>query len=239
MYRHAFFDVDKTLTRSRSPIDADVAEALETLAAHADIIAVSGARESQILYQLTDRFSGTAHVLAQNGNYARDAESGELQWEEVLDEYMRSDIFEHIECVKQAYPEWFAQVNSDDLIEDRGCQIGFSLYGHNASVSEKEQFDPDRAFRKEVLAAVPFSSNHVDVTIGGTTTFDYFKRGSKKGSNVDRYIRHKGWLYKDCVYIGDGLCPGGNDESVIGVCDTIPVVDQTETPSVIQRILAG
>jgi HAD superfamily hydrolase (TIGR01484 family) len=239
MYRHVFFDVDKTLTRSRSPIDERVASALASLLQYADVITVSGARESQIWYQLTDRFAHHVHILAQNGNYARDATSRELVWEEVLGEQMRADIFDHIERIKQAYPDWFSQLDHNDLVEDRGCQIGFSLYGHNASVKDKEQFDPDRSFRQHVLETVPFSSSYVDVTIGGTTTFDYFNRGSKKGDNVDRYIRHRGWSHADCIYIGDGLQSGGNDESVIGVCETVPVADQTEAPDAIRRILAS
>jgi hydroxymethylpyrimidine pyrophosphatase-like HAD family hydrolase len=72
-------------------------------------------------------------------------------------------------------------------------------------------------------------SERIDVKIGGTTCYDYFKKGHHKGSNVRALIEHKGWDASECVYFGDKLMPGGNDETVIGVIDTIAVTNHRET----------
>ncbi len=65
--------------------------------------------------------------------------------------------------------------------------------------------------------------------MGGSTSLDYIHKDRHKGTNVRRLIDQNGWNAADCVYIGDGLYPGGNDESVIDVIDTIPVADHLET----------
>ncbi|MFP4539407.1 MAG: HAD-IIB family hydrolase [Candidatus Paceibacterota bacterium] len=239
MYKHFFFDVDKTLTRSRSEVEPDMIKVLEELVSKGDVVAVSGAEESQIWKQLTSRFKDSIYILAQNGNYARLPGDEETLWAEELTENMREDIERHIKKVKANFPELFEKVDENDLIQDRGCQIGFSLYGHNAPVEEKEQFDPDLALRKHILLEVPFDSDEVEVKIGGTTTFDYFKKGSTKGANVDRFIKEMDWEHQDCVYVGDGLITGGNDESVIGVCDTVPVKDHKETLVLIKNSFLG
>lgn len=237
MYKRFFFDVDNTLTRSRSEVSSEMVKAMDKLTEQADLIAVSGAEEVQIWKQLTDAFKSKLYILAQNGNYARLPGAKDTIWAEDLTDSMRRDIDKHILAIRERFSILFDNVNEDDLVQDRGCQVGFSLYGHNAPVEEKERFDPDRSLRKRILKEVPFESSEVEIKIGGTTTFDYFKSGSNKGVNVDRLIKYMDWKHDDCIYIGDGLSEGGNDESVIGVCDTLPVSDYKETLNVVNGFL--
>ena len=88
-----------------------------------------------------------------------------------------------------------------------------------------------------MLVEHPLVSDAVEVRIGGTTTFDYFRKGMHKGHNVLELIRRKGWVKDECVYVGDALFPGGNDETVIGVIDTHPVKNPTETLEFIRSVL--
>ena len=71
-------------------------------------------------------------------------------------------------------------INSHDLLEDRQSQIGYSLIGHHEKLDTKRAFDPDSLRRVNILARVPFPSSVVDVKIGGTTCFDYFKKADSK-----------------------------------------------------------
>ena len=45
---------------------------------------------------------------------------------------------------------------------------------------------------------------------------DYFKKGKNK-FNINRLIDLKGWEKEECLFFGDALFPGGNDETVNGV----------------------
>ncbi len=226
-YRHLFFDLDNTLTRSRTKISPEMKDVLTAL--RRDIIVVSGAACSQIQYQV-DGLS--CFCLGQNGNHAV-AHSLDVLWEEKLTDEEREEIFAHIKTI----PRTWDVPDENDLIEDRGGQICYSLYGHHAPVAIKEKFDPDLAVRKKLLEAYPFVSDAIEVKMGGTTGLDYFRKGRNKGYNIARLISEKGWDKNEAVYFGDMLFPGGNDESVIGVIDTIAVTDPADTLQKLKSML--
>jgi hypothetical protein len=48
------------------------------------------------------------------------------------------------------------------------------------------------------------------------------------GGQMTLYIDLQRWENDDCVYFSDGLYPGGNNEAVIGVIDTIAVDDHID-----------
>ena len=173
------------------------------------------------------------YVLGQNGNEAY-APTSELLWKELLSDEHTTLITEHIDEL-QTHTR-FNVVNQNDLIEHRGSQISYSLIGHNEHIDNKKKFDPERTIRRELLQKVPLVSEHIEVKIGGTTCFDYFKKGRHKGYNVKRLIEHMKWNKDNCVYYGDALSPGGNDESVIGVIETIPVSDHRDTYRKLQEL---
>ena len=230
-YRHIFFDLDNTLTRSRSSITPAMREALENLrASKRDIIVVSGAAVEQAISQ-TENFP--ALYLGQTGNHAYDADEKKELWRESLSPIEKEDIFTHIASI----PRPWKVKDESDLIEDRGSQISYSMLGHHEDVPTKEEFDPGGARRRAMLAEHPFVSDTLEVKVGGTTTFDYIRKGKHKGSNVTRLIEEKGWKKNECVYVGDALYPGGNDEAVVGVIDVQPVNNPDGTLAFIQEIL--
>lgn len=227
VYKHLFFDMDGTLTRSRTKITDEMKQALSVAAA--DVVVVSGASVEQIQYQLDGL---NVYTLGANGNHAVCA--GVLLWNDVLSEEEKAEIMAHI----QSLPRSWDVPDENDLAEDRGSQITYSLYGMHAPVADKEQFDPDQSRRKRLLSEYPLVSDSVDVKIAGTTGLDYFKKGCNKGYNVLRLIKDRGWDRAACCYFGDMLFPGGNDESVIGVIDTHAVADPHDTLHKLQSMFA-
>lgn len=225
--KHLFFDMDNTITRSRTPIDPAMRELLERIPS--DIVIVSGQFAESIQKQTAGL---TCAVMGQNGNCVYDESGAELWYSALSDEQSR-EILEHIEKLK-ARANLSVQ-DERDLVEHRGAQLCYSLIGHHEHIEKKEACDPDKTLRTRLLHEVPFDSESVEVKIGGTTTFDYFPKGKHKGFNVMRFIKHRGWSPDDSVYIGDGLFPGGNDEAVIGVIDTIPVEDHHHTKELLAR----
>lgn len=219
--KHLFFDLDDTVTLSRSRIDEAMYALLSTLP-H-DIVVISGAQHTQIEKQILDV---PAYRLGQNGNQAYH-EDGTLLWEERLLPHQEAHVRAHISALQDRVSHPVRDTN--DLIEHRGSQISYSLIGHNEDVHTKKAFDPDRSQRLTLLEAVPFESDEVEVRIGGTTCFDYFMKGRHKGFNVARLIEHEGWNTDACLYFGDALFPGGNDEAVIGVIETVSVADHLDT----------
>ena len=219
--KYIFFDLDNTLTPSRQSIKSGMAEILPRL--NRTIIVVSGSKNQQLRLQVGDlKFFS----LGQNGNQAFDEEI-KLLWENALSLSEKRIIHGHIDLLR---PNLTHHIPDDqDLIEDRGSQISFSIYGHHASPEEKKACDGDFNKRRRLLAEYPLEHDEIEVQMGGSTCLDYFKKGSNKGSNIRRLIETHGWSPIDCVYFGDALFPGGNDESVIGVIDTVAVKDEDDT----------
>lgn len=225
--KYLFFDLDGTLTPSRQLIKKEMFDLLPTL--NRTIIVVSGSKNTQIREQVGDL---SIFSLGQNGNQAIDV-SGKLLWENVLFEDERKVVYEHIELIRPLLIHTIP--DHTDLIEDRGSQISFSIYGHNADPDEKKACDGDFKKRRAILAQCPFVSNTMEVQLGGSTCLDYFKKGFNKGTNVKRLIEMMSWNKEECVYFGDALFPGGNDDTVVGIVDTIKVRNEDDTLSILKE----
>ena len=146
--KHFFFDVDKTLTPSRSEMLAEHQPTFERLCSVADVAAVSGAKESQIRTQIPPKFNGKYFVLAQSGNHAID-KNGVTLWKEDLKEAEVQTILEFVEKIKTELN--LAVKDENDLIENRGAQVSYSLIGHHESLERKYAFDPDATIRLDIL----------------------------------------------------------------------------------------
>lgn len=225
--KHLFFDMDDTVTLTRTPMEDDVYELYASLP-H-DIIIVSGAHINQIQTQVRNL---PFYRLGQNGNQAVNPE-GELLWEQKLSEQHTSLIQDHILSLKEICTHTVA--DEADLVEHRGAQISYSLIGHNEETSKKKAFDPDQQIRKSLLTQVPFEDGTIEVKIGGTTCLDYFEKGKNKGYNILKLIRHMDWDINECIYFGDSLFPGGNDETVIGIIDTVAVQNHRHTHDILKE----
>ncbi len=218
-----FFDLDQTLARSRIMM-AD--EMRDLLISHGDVyeyVVISGAEYTRIKWQIN---GVPMHILGNVGNDAHD-QNGDVLWQNPLTEEQKQEVREHAHKLIEFFN--IPDLNEDDLIEDRLYQMCYSTLGHNADLDAKHAFDPSGEKRKAALQTHPFSSETIEVLIGGTTTFDYFQRGMHKGKNIVRFLAHKGWPKEECVYFGDRLHPGGNDESVIGVIETVSVENPDDT----------
>lgn len=228
-YTHLFFDLDKTITPPRQPMLPEMYELLHNLP-H-DIVIVSGSTLEQMLFQSNNL---PAFRLGQNGNHAT-AVDGSLLWNVPLSAEHRTEILDHISEVVEILDH---ELNHEwNPIEDRGAQITFSPIGNTAPVAIKNAYDPDRSKRESLLRQIPFASKDLVVVIGGSTSLDYIHRERHKGTNVQKLIDLQGWEARDCIYFGDGLYPGGNDEAVIGVIETVPVTDHLDTYQKLHELL--
>lgn len=234
MPKYIFFDLDNTLTRSRSPITKEMTVLLKKLSAKHEVLVVSGAEAKQIETQLGKNLTGTYWSMGQNGNRCID-KKGKLIWENKMDWIQKFEVLNYVHTV--VTKKLFPNKNVHDLVSDRGCQISYSLIGHNEKIETKEQFDPTQIKRLQLLKRFPFKSKNVDVKIGGTTCLDFFIKGKTKGNNVGLLCKEMKWKKSDCLYVGDALFKNGNDETVIGVIPTRSVRDPKETEDVIREIL--
>lgn len=229
-YTHLFFDMDGTVTPSRSKIDPKMKELLASLPSTTAII--SGSHNDQMDHQM----DGLPVIrMGQNGNHVIHPEMGEL-WFDTLTKEEKVEIMVHAQKVWNACDHKVP--DPDDIFEDRGSQISLSLYGHHADPALKKAFDGDFKKRTELLQRFPFVSERVEVKMGGSTCLDYFKKGRNKGFNIDRLIAHMHWNKDECIFFGDALFPGGNDETVVGIIETVQVSDPDDTYSKLSALFS-
>ncbi|MBV9159858.1 MAG: HAD-IIB family hydrolase [Candidatus Kaiserbacteria bacterium] len=240
MPKYFFFDLDKTLTKSRSPMEPDHQELFDRLCSEREVVVVSGGNREQIREQVTPRFDKRYWTLAQSGNHAID-KSGQDLWNEELDTEQIAATFDFIESLKKYFN--IAVKDPNDLVENRGAQISYSVIGFHEDSEKKYAFDPDDSKRQAALAALPeelqrLTEAGIEVTPAGTTTYNFIEAGKHKGFNIKRLLDRNGWSFDECVYVGDALFPGGNDETVIGVVPTKAVTGPDDTFAFIKEMLS-
>lgn len=222
--------MDKTIAPARQPIRPAMYELLSSLPQN--IVIVSGQLCEKIAWQTNNL---PAYRLGQNGNHAIDHAGTEL-WNTPLSEAERAEILAHIATLTEHLPE--APSPAYTPVEDRGAQITFSPIGNTAPIELKKVYDPAAAKRLALLKEVPFTSATIMAVIGGSTSIDYVPRERHKGTNVQKLIELMGWNKDECVYFGDGLYPGGNDEFVIGVIDTVLVESDEDCEEKVREMVA-
>lgn len=199
----------------------------ETLCHTFDVLVISGTAA----WRMKERLPGAPYYLfAENGNHAFSREGNEL-WRNGLSKEQKQMVFERIEQMKKHLA--LTVKDENDLVEDRDVQIAYSLIGHNEELEKKEAFDPKGEKRRQLLAIFAkdvdaLEAAGIEIKIGGTTTIDFFRFGKNKASNIRALMEAKEWKGQDCLYIGDALYPGGNDEVMIGVVPTKEVKSPAE-----------
>ena len=239
------FDIDGTLTRSKSPlednplVDTDMSDLLNKLMEKCKVAIISGASmkqfESQVLAHLTkDREKlENLYLLPTNGTTLCTYKEGTWQCPpvNVLTDKEKKEIY-------VAFDKMLAEVGFaipehvyGEVIEDRGSQITFSAFGQNAPIELKEAWDKDHQKRKEMVSVLkkylPDFASH----IGGTTSIDVTRRGVDKAYGLRELLKYLNLPSEKLLYVGDELYPDGNDApalEVAGGCKAVKGPEETK-----------
>lgn len=235
MARHIFFDLDDTLTPSRAAMLPAHVPLFERLCATHDVIVVTGGSEAQMRKQIPCDHRGHYYMLSQQGNYAVDKD-GSVLWQETVSHAQEEAVRKFARVLAEEFTtaEGLTIPDENDIFENRGSQLASSVFGFHADNNLKYRIDPDQSKRRALLAAHPheiaeLKSLGIEAMPAGTTTIDFILAGKHKGYNITRLLALKGWKKEDCLYMGDALFPGGNDESAVGVIPTHAVKDPADT----------
>ena len=153
MYKHIFFDLDNTLTRSRSKITPRMTRLLKKLSSKHDVIVVSGAEAKQIQFQLGPSLLRSYFIMGQNGNMCV-TKAGESLWERKMSWMQKLQVLTYADRIISK--KLIRYKNILDLVQDRGCQISYSIIGHGEEIDKKEKCDPKQELRLRILRKFPF-----------------------------------------------------------------------------------
>ena len=238
------FDLDGTLAPSKSPLAPETAALLHDLLKIVKVAVISGGAWAQFEKQLL------AHLpqgsLLANLSLLPTCGTKFFQfngkWEELYSEDLTAEQRKKIiDSLDRAVglAGYRAKKVWGEVIEDRGSQVTFSALGQQAPLSEKEEWDPDFAKRKKITAILETLIPEFSIRIGGATSIDVTKPGIDKAYGVGKLRDTLHISFKEMIYIGDALFPGGNDYPAeeAGVV-SIPVKGPDDTNLIISTILA-
>ncbi len=238
------FDLDGTLTQSKSPLDAEMAELLASLLCIVKVAVISGAAwpqfEKQMLAKMP-RHARLQHLSILPTCGTRFYQFAD-EWTSIYsDDFDMNQKAQITSALTQALDSTDTRVPKTwgEQVEDRGSQITFSGLGQQAPIEEKEKWDADFSKRKKIKAALDELIPEFSVNLGGTTSIDVTKFGIDKAYGIRKLRDTLGVTISDMIFIGDAIFPGGNDYPAKQAGATsICVRDPEETKRVIEVIIA-
>ncbi|MDB5266566.1 MAG: HAD-superfamily hydrolase subfamily [Parcubacteria group bacterium] len=216
------FDIDQTLTESKSPLDAEMAALLRTLLDKKRVAVISGGTFEQFKKSIIDPLGASEdelrylYLLPTMGAQLYEYKGG---WKEVYSYALSEDEKQKImEAFGLAFRETgFVQPERiyGVQIEDRGTQITFSALGSDAPNELKYSWDPDHHKRSALVVVLQRELPNFALSIGGTTSIDVTRQGIDKAFGLHELMKHLELSKEEVLFVGDALFPGGNDASVI------------------------
>jgi hypothetical protein len=246
------FDLDGTLTASKSPLTDRMSSLLDKLLDEFQVCVMSGGKftqfESQLLANLRvePKKLKKLHLMPTCGTryYVYEENNG---WKKVYAEDFSKDEKNRILAVLNEGIDHFSLREKKpwgEIVEDRGSQITFSALGQDIvavlgdeGVRRKKAWDPSATKRTKLQNYVMDRLPDFEIRLGGETSIDITKPGIDKAYGIHKLIEMLGIKKEEILFIGDRLEEGGNDYPVkaMGV-DSIAVSDWEDTALIIEAI---
>lgn len=238
------FDLDGTLTESKSPLNQEMASLIERLLTISKVAIISGGSWKQFEVQLLSHIKKLEHLhnlilLPVCGTQLYQYNSDwKILYAEDLTALEKNKIIAALEQASKK-SELQNQKIWGAVIEDRGSQITYSALGQFAPISEKKKWDPDFLKRKLLKQKLDTLIPEFSVRLGGTTSIDITKKGIDKAYGIKKLRDILKIPINEMIFIGDALLPDGNDYPVktTGIA-TVVIKDCNETKLVIEVIIA-
>lgn len=241
------FDLDGTLTASKTNIDQEMIDMLCQLLKKKTVAIIGGGKYEQFQEQLLDHLKYPKELLEKlfplptSGSRMYQYKQG--KWRLV---YKTSLTAQEKKLILDSFKKSFHDVDYippkktyGEIIEDRDSQITFSPLGQKAPLAKKQEWNKTSDIRPKLKTALEKYLSGFTVRLGGATSIDITKKGVDKAYGVRQIKKLLSTPIKKMVYIGDQLQEGGNDFAVVSTgIDTIPVASFEETKDLIRAVVA-
>jgi phosphomannomutase len=215
------FDLDDTLTVSKSKIEQHMADLLGELLARLDVCIITGGTFEQIQSQVLQYLHAPAgrlaylHIMPTCGTRYYAWRNG--AWQRLYAEDLTEDEKRRIISVLAAGAKQLGFWEPDpwgEIIEDRGSQITYSALGQKAPHDAKREWDPDGSKKLKLRDYAAGRLPDLEVRVGGTTSVDVTRKGIDKAYGIKRLTERLDVTPDQLLFIGDRLYEGGNDYPV-------------------------
>jgi phosphomannomutase len=241
------FDLDDTLTVSKSKIDPRMAQLLAQLLASVDVCIISGGKFEQFHTQVLQYIDAPPerlsrlHIMPTCGTRYYTWHDGDwhLNYAEDLSEDEKSRIIEVLTEGAERLGLWELQTWGD-IIEDRGSQITYSALGQTAPAEAKYAWDPSGSKKRKLRDYAAKYLPDLEVRVGGSTSVDVTRKGIDKAYGIGKLCDRLEISADQVLFIGDRLTEGGNDYPVIALgVRWIEVTRWQDTADYVERFVGG
>lgn len=232
------FDIDGTLTRSKSQIDIEMANLICQLIERYKVGIISGANYKQFQEQILDCLKCRSekmrnlYLLPVDGTVFCNYENGwQCRYDAPLSE-------EEKRRIKGAFKNIFEESGFKrpgktygEIIEDRGAQLNFSAFGQGAPIELKESWDPEGKKRTRMIEVLKHTLPDFSIRFGGTTSIEVTKTGVDKAYGLNKLMKETNISKEKILYVGDKFSGDGNDIPVktLGIeCRVISNPEETK-----------
>jgi phosphomannomutase len=241
------FDLDGTLTKSKSDLDQEMASLICQLLRLRYVAVTSGCSfqqfESQFLSGLpksTNLCNLLLFPTCSASGYYYDRKRRRFS-----QAYTNHLSAHDVKKIRRTFGRVFAEIayahpakTYGPVFENRGSQVTFSALGQKAPLRLKRKWDPNQHKRLRIRRLLRTQLHNFEVSIGGTTSIDVTRKGINKTLCVKKVKEHLSAERKDMLFVGDALFRGGNDYIMKSTgIRCISVSGPNETKRLLRRII--
>lgn len=246
------FDLDGTLTRTKSNMDSSMARILRELLRQKKVAIIGGGKYKQFQIQLLAHLDYPKELLSNLYLFPTTATSlyrYQNGWKRVYFlKFSRGERQRIIQALQGVLKEvqYAPKRAYGKLIEDRGTQITLSTLGQDVvrilgarGVRMKEEWlRKNKSLKFRIARLAQKRLPRFEVHAAGFTSIDVTRKGIDKAYGIRQIKKHLKIPIRKMVFIGDALFKGGNDYAArrTGV-DCIAVRGPEDTKKIIRALV--
>ncbi len=248
------FDMDGTLTPSKSVADREMIALLLQLLEKKKVAVIGGGKyalfREQIIARLPHRDARLANLFlfptTSTTFYRYQGGAWKNVYTLLLPKRDRAKIRNAFKAVFKEMDYEHPKKTYGPVIEDRGTQVSFSALGQDVvamlgkrGIRMKEEWKRKYTpLKMEIARAVAKRLPGLEVRAAGYTTIDVTRKGIDKGYGIRQIEKYLHVPVKKMLFVGDALYPGGNDYAArrTGV-QCIAVGGPEDAKKIIKKIL--
>jgi len=220
------FDLDGTLTETKSNMDSEMARLFSRLLRNKQIAVIGGGKYALFRRQLLRPLRRSKRLLHNLFLFPTTATSFYRYrhgWKKV---YVKELSKRERTMIKKAFKKSFREINYIEpertygkVLEDRGTQVTFSALGQDvvAMLGKKGVFlkkawrDENTSIKLKLARTLQKHLPGLEVRAAGYTSIDVTRKGIDKAYGIRQIKKHLGISTRDMLFVGDALFLGGND----------------------------
>jgi HAD superfamily hydrolase (TIGR01484 family) len=241
------FDLDGTLTKSKSDLDQEMGSLICELLRLRYVAVTSGCSFQQFENQFLSGLPKSSN-LSNLFLFPTCSASGyyyDRKRRRFSQAYTNLLSLDDLKKIRESFRRVFAKIayfqpakTFGAVFENRGSQLTFSALGQRAPLRFKRKWDPNQQNRLRIRRLLRMQLPKFEISIGGTTSIDVTRKGVDKTLCVKKLRERLGVTRKDMLFVGDALFKGGNDYIMKSTrIRCISVSGPKETKELIRRII--